>query len=291
MKICTACNSTYSDETLIFCPSDGTTLTPEKKISFDQVPFPYGSGNWSDAEEAASSGADSFSNPEPPVAATFPQPPWAPQNLTSAPNRNANRSSILPVAAGAVAVIAFAGLLAFIISGSSNYDEPEVRVRSANTVRLANGTSVRAEPENIVRTNANTAVAVNGPATTANAAPANNTAVAINVPVRSISRKTDFTGIWQGKFNEEPAVLSITTQKGDNFSGTLSKKGYIIVISGKIDFDKGTVSVMETEVLQTPPNLNWNLGTNDGKIFDGGKMMSGVGSDKKSSYSWSFTKK
>jgi hypothetical protein len=107
---------------------------------------------------------------------------------------------------------------------------------------------------------------------------------------KPISRKTDFTGVWQGKFSDEPTVLSITTQTGETFSGTLSKKGYIVKINGKIDFDKGTVEITETKVLQTPPNLNWNLGTNNGTVLDDGKSMSGTGRDKNGSYSWTFIK-
>ena len=292
MKICTACSASYSDETLSFCPVDGTTLTPQKEISLDQVPFANTPGDWSDPDESASDQTNPFTNPEPPpFAPSFSQPP--PPGASSLPPANAGKGSNFPVAAGAIGAIVFAGIILFVISsGSRNRDLEVTNTGATRTFTLANGASVRAEPvdpSKMSSANGNRAVVVNG-ATTANTAPSNKTTASANV-AKPVPRSTNLTGIWQGKFNEEATILSITTQNGDSFSGTLSKKGYIIKISGKIDFDKGMVEIKETEVLQTPPNLNWYLGTNEGTLTEDGKQMVGTGRDKNGTYSWSFTKK
>ena len=289
MKVCTACNASYSDETLSFCPVDGTTLTPQKDVSFEQIPFSYEPGNWSDAEATASSREDSFTNPEPPITASFSEPSpsaSAPQNVSSAAGKPSSNNSIVAVVVCLVAFSLLAGALMIITSGNrGSRDEPQVRA--------TNVAAVRAEPVNAARANSANAVVANSNAS-ANWASvrANSSNAAANgvVTGKPISPKTDLTGIWQGKFSDEPTVLSITTQTSDSFSGTLSKKGYIIKITGKVDFDKGAVAITETKVLQTPPNLNWYLGTNDGTISVDGKSMSGTGRDKNGSYSWSFTK-
>lgn len=295
MKICTACNASYSDETLSFCPVDGTTLTPQKEISFDQVPFSYEPGTWSDTANAASDPADSFTNPKPPPSsAAFTAPPSsAPQNYSPAPRRKTNSDSIFPVVVGAIALAVFTGVLMAMISGGSKSSEPLVHGNtSGETFTLDNGARVRAVPvdsSRVTSRSGNTAFVTNAPAA-ADAAPASNSATLNNIPLKPLSRKTDFTGIWTGEFGDEPAVLSITTQNADTFSGTLSKKGYIIKVSGKVDFEKGTVNIKETKVLQTPPNLNWYLGTNDGAVSENGKSISGTGSDKTGYYEWSFKK-
>ena len=297
MKICTACNASYLDETLSLCPADGATLTPQKYISFDQVPFAYEAGNWSDEEVPAPSHAELFTNPEPPpvIASSFSLPPLqsAPPQFAPPPVRSANWSSTLPVIVGSVTLAIFVGVLIVASSNDSSSREPEVSVHySGNTYTLANGARVRAVPMTGGggTSSANTAV-VSAPSS-ANSANANSTNTATNSVVtgKPISRKTDFTGIWTGEFGDEPTVLSITTQTGDSFSGTLSKKGYIIKVSGKIDFEKGTINFKETKVLQTPPNLNWNLGKNEGTVAESGKSMNGTGSDKNGYYEWSFRK-
>jgi hypothetical protein len=285
MKICTACNATYSDDTLTFCPVDGTTLTPRKDISIDQVPFSYESSSWSDIETSTSSQAGSFTNSEPPIIAdTFYEPPPAPQNFSPAPQSKHRQSSMFPlVVTGSIILAVVAGALMMAISGNSGDDYPEVRVNSGVSLRVANITSVNAARSNAAVTTAQDYT---------NSAPANNSSniEAGKMTSKPISRKTDFTGIWKGKFNEMPATLSITTQKDDTFSGTLSKNGYVVKLIGKINFAKGTVSITETEVLQTPSSSKWNLGTDDGIVSNGGKSMNGTGRDKNGSYSWSFTK-
>ena len=289
MKICTACNTTYQDETLSFCPVDGTTLTPQKNISFEQVPFSYETGSWSNTEPMTedSDGTASFSNPEPPptAASSFPTTPtYAPQNYSVPPRKsssNPNSMHIIIIAA----VVVLGAIVAFVMAVSREKSRTGVSysVANSNTATIVNRTTAVTKPAaaNVFNSNASGYT---------NAAPAANTAVSTNVNGKPIPRTTDFTGIWTGEFNEEPTVLSITTQKGDSFSGTLSKEGYIVKITGQIDYEKGTVKIKETKVLQTPPNRNWFLGTNDGTISEGGKAMSGTGSDKNSSYEWSFTK-
>src|SRR5215204_4173722 len=196
MKICTACSAAYSDDTLIFCPVDGTTLTPERKISLEQVPFSYEAGSWSDAGEAGekSEPADYASNFElpPTLASSFsqPPPPSAPQNFSSAPRSNPKRGSVFPVVIGGAIILAVAVILLVITSSNSGGTRsyPEVRVTSGNTVavRVANVSSTNA-------TVANTTAS-------ANTAPASNSSTVVTG--KPLSRKTDFTGIWKGKFNE-----------------------------------------------------------------------------------------
>lgn len=287
MKVCTACNASYLDENLSFCPVDGAILKRLKEVSFDQIPFSYEPGGWSDAEVNASGQPDSAKNSEPlPVAAFSYQPPPDPQNISAAAKGNANQNSFFWAVAGSIGLAAFVGGLMLIFSGGADKNDPQVSVVSNTSITLANGTKVRAEPigtpfgsDSVPSVSSNTAVVVN-----AAPSPAKNT---ISQP---ISRKLDFTGVWQGKFNNEPTVLSITTQTGDTFFGTLSKKGYIVKISGKIDYEKAAVVITETDVLQTPANSVWHLGTNNGTIADGGKSMGGTGKDKNGAYPWSFTK-
>src|SRR6185369_14819607 len=119
MKICTACDATYGDET-IFCPMDGTTLTPEKNLSFDQVPFPYSRGSWIESEAPTEdTNHQEFSiNPEPPptVTSSFSPPPaYVPQNFSpSPPSPNSSRSSnFIWIVAGAV-ILGFAGFFMMV---------------------------------------------------------------------------------------------------------------------------------------------------------------------------------
>jgi hypothetical protein len=279
MKTCTACSTKYSDDTLSFCPVDGTTLTPEKQISYEQVPFSYEPGSWSGAEipPPPSENPNYISNFGPPPAAnsfSLPPPLPVPQNISSTgPRRNSNHRLLFPaVAVGAVLLAAVVVLLMATGSDNSGTGSYPVAARANSnvTVRVANTTVVNSAPA------------------PAKSAPANTSA--LSNTGKPISRKIDFTGIWKGKFNNVPATLSITTQQGDVFSGTLSKNGYVIELSGKINFEKGTVAITETAVLQTPANSKWNLGTDDGTISEDGKSMSGTGKDKNGSYPWSFIK-
>jgi len=274
MKICTACNTTYSDDTLNFCLVDGTTLTPEKNITFDQVPFSYNPGSWSETETPTQvSGTPvSYPNTEPPTgASSFPS--YVPQNFSSSPPppSNPSRGLMFPaIVAGAVIFGIIAGVLM-----ATSWNKPGTVYPVAIKNPAAN-------------TPSNSASVTNAPAYT-NAAPANNSVLS-NPNKAASSQKFDLTGTWRGKFNEASATLNITTQRGDSFSGTLSKNGYVVEFTGQINQTKRTVSIKETKVLKTPPNLIWNLGENSGTISEDGKTMSGTGKDKNVSYGWSFTR-
>jgi len=272
MKICTACNAAYSDDTLNYCPVDGTTLTPEKKISFEQVPFSYKVGSWSETETPTqiSNQTDFSSNSEaPPTAASSfsPTPPFVPQKFPSPPGSKPSSNSMnLPIIAGAVVFGIAIGLM--MAANRNNPAEPEIRV--------------------VASKNSAANVAVANTAVITNSAPANE--AFISETNKPLSKKTNLTGAWKGKFNESPAVLLITAHNDETFSGTLSKNGYVVEFVGQINYAKSSVSIKETKVLETPPGSKWNLGEDNGTISENGKAMRGTGKDKNISYGWSFTK-
>lgn len=272
MKICTACNATYSDETLNYCLIDGTTLTPEKYISFEQVPFSYKVGSWSETETPTqvSNQTDFSSNSEtPPTAASSFSPtlPFVPQKFPSPPSGKPSRSFMnLPITAGAVVFGIAIGLL--MATNRNNPAEPEIRV--------------------VASKNSAANAAVTNTAVITNSAPTNE--AFIFETNGTLSKKIDLTGTWKGKFNESSAVLLITAHKGETFSGTLSKNGYVVEFVGRINYAKSSVSIKETKVLEMPPGSRWNLGEDNGTISENGKAMRGTGKDKNISYGWSFTK-
>jgi hypothetical protein len=274
MKICTACDTAYSDDTLNFCLVDGTTLTPQKNITFEQVPFSYNPGSWSDAEVPTRISKEpvTFPNSEPtPTVASFPSTPsYIPRQFSSPPPASAPNRSFMYLAALVGGTLIFGVVAGVLLATNWNKSGSRYPVASKNF------------PAN---TAGNSAVVTNAPVYT-NSAPASN----LSNTNKTASQKIDLTGMWKGKFNEAAATLNITTQNGATFSGTLSKNGYLVEFTGRINQAQRTVAIKETKVLKTPPNLMWNLGTDDGTISENGKTMGGTGSDKNVSYAWSFTR-
>jgi hypothetical protein len=142
----------------------------------------------------------------------------------------------------------------------------------------------------VVRTNTSVAKVVNG-------SPANPTVYTNSAPNSVLPQtkqtpagKFELVGTWKGKFNNVPATLEITTQKGETFSGTLRKNGYLVEFTGRLNKESRAVSIKETKVLKTPSDSIWNLGKDIGSISEDGREMSGTGADQRVSYDWSFTR-
>jgi hypothetical protein len=278
MKICTACNTTYSDD-LNFCLVDGTTLTPEKSLSSNQ-PFSYNPNNWSDAETPTQvSNRANFTqqNPQPPptVASFSPPPSYVPQNFSSVPpTASSNRGLMFAIVAGA-AIFGVIVVVGIIIA--ANWNKPTDGSNNSITSR-----------NSAANTTVNNAVTVSNTKVNSNSSSTSNSNT--NEANTTTSPKFDFVGTWKGKFDKDAASLNITSQSGETFSGTLLTKGYTVEITGQVNSAKRTVSIRETKVLKTPAGSNWNLGKDDGTISENGKTMSGTGRDKNISYTWSFTK-
>jgi hypothetical protein len=271
MKICTVCNTTYSDDALNFCLTDGSMLISKKDVSFDQVPFPYEPGSWSDEEVPTQVSGRPVSSPNseaPLTAAPSSTPKVVRQNFSSFRSASQNRSFMLPaIVAGAVIFGVVIGLLM-----ATN------RNGAGSTYSVMNTNSSKATMTN--------AAAVANTTVSTNSAPNS----VLPQPKQTTSGKIDLIGVWKGKFNKIPATLNIKTQEGETFSGTLSKAGYLVEFTGQFDKERRTVSIKETKVLKTPPDSVWNLGKDLGNISENGREMSGFGSDHRVSYEWSFTK-
>lgn len=267
MKICTACNTTYSDDTLNFCLVDGTTLTPQENLS-SNPPFSYNPNSWGDAEiptQVSNHANFTRQNPEPPptVSSFSPPPSYVPQNFSSAPPATPNRSLMYAAIVGGAVIF---GVIIGAAIIAVNWNKPSVANNSAINTTVSN-----------IATLTNTKV--NSSSNNSKTTETNTTAP-----------KIDFVGTWKGKFNDASASLNITNQSGEAFSGTLVTKGYTVEIVGQTNSARRSVSIRETKVLKTPAGSTWNLGKDDGTISADGSTMSGTGKDKNVSYKWSFTK-
>lgn len=258
MKVCTACNTVYSDDTLNFCLNDGTYLT----VQNTPLPPPsFGNpGSFSGAEIPTQvSGLPNFSpktEPPPTIVSSYSATPqFVPQNFSAPPPVRPNRSFLyLGIIAGVVIFGVVGGILIAV-----NWSK-------------WNGKSGNSSNNSTVRTFSSPVTKSTTPETKVTSTP-----------------EFDLIGVWKGKFSDSEASLNITAQRGETFSGTLSKSGYIVEFVGQINYSTRAVSMRETKVLKTPDGGTWYLGNNNGTISADGKKMSGKGKDKNLSYDWNFT--
>jgi serine/threonine protein kinase len=101
----------------------------------------------------------------------------------------------------------------------------------------------------------------------------------------------EIVGTWYGNFGSGKATLSITSQCGDSFDGTLIHEHWWngtakVTIEGNINFLTSTVIIKEIKIISG----YWRLGKNQGTLSSNGKQISGMGQDRKGSYSWTFKK-
>lgn len=272
MKICTACNTTYSDDSLNFCLVDGTTLTPQNNLSSNQPPISYNAGNWFETETPTQvSNHANFtqqnSQPPPTIASFSPSSSYIPQNFSGAPPASSNRGLMYAAIVGGAIIF---GVIVGAAIIAVNWNRPPA-ANNSNAVRnSAVNTTVNTVTVSNTKVNSNSSSTSNANTTT--------------------SPKFDVVGTWKGQFDKDAASLNITSQTGESFSGTLITKGYTVEITGQMNSAKRSVSIRETKVLKTPSGSIWNLGKEDGTISENGKTMGGKGRDKNITYNWTFTK-
>jgi hypothetical protein len=98
-------------------------------------------------------------------------------------------------------------------------------------------------------------------------------------------------GNWTGQYDGKASTLIIESQNSNVFSGTLNSSGYLVAISGLVNYETGQVTLEETKVLKksADKSYTWALGTNDGMISKDGRTMSGKG-NVNGLYIWLFSK-
>lgn len=261
MKICTACNTVYSDDTLNFCLDDGTALTLHNNLPPAQ-PFSVNADSFSSAEVPTQvSRLPNFSSKSelpPTIASSYsPTPSFIPQNFSSSPpTAGSNRRFwYLGIIAGAVIFGVAVSMLVAV--NRSKW--------SGKRDNSSNNSAIRTFSSPVINSS-------------------------VPESKETIYPEFDLTGVWKGRFSDTESSLNINLQKGRTFSGTLTKSEYIVEFVGQINYETRAVSMRETKVLKTPAGGIWYLGNNNGTISADGKKMSGKGKDKNMSYDWNYTK-
>lgn len=101
----------------------------------------------------------------------------------------------------------------------------------------------------------------------------------------------EMIGTWHGNFGSGKATLSITSQSEDYFAGTLIHEHWWngtakVAIEGNVNPKTNTVNIREVRIMSG----YWRMGENSGNLSLNAQEISGVGKDKKGSYSWLFKK-
>ncbi|MBD0265877.1 MAG: serine/threonine protein kinase [Tolypothrix sp. Co-bin9] len=99
----------------------------------------------------------------------------------------------------------------------------------------------------------------------------------------------EMVGTWYGEFGSGKATLSITSQSGEYFEGTLIHENWWngtakIAINGNVNSKISAVTIREIKIISG----YWRLGENQGTLSSDGKLISGKGKDTKRLYSWSL---
>ncbi len=113
------------------------------------------------------------------------------------------------------------------------------------------------------------------------------------VPPKPISLR----GLWQGQYglnNQQVSTLSITSQSGDSFQGTIETIGnrgnqFRLAIEGNINQNTREVVIQEVRLLYKSGG-RWYLGKNQGTLSADRNQISGEGVDGKYKYTWYFTR-
>ncbi len=107
-------------------------------------------------------------------------------------------------------------------------------------------------------------------------------------------------GDWEGSFglnSQESSTISITSESGQTFQGTLYTVGnkggkFRIAIEGEINLNSRLVTIREVEILSKPSEESWFLGMNTGTVSSDFRQISGTGKDPRGNkYTWSFYRK
>ncbi len=101
-------------------------------------------------------------------------------------------------------------------------------------------------------------------------------------------------GTWQGFHTGNPATLTITRHRGDDFSGTMTvrtNEGRIrVAVSGSVTRGGSGLILRERRVLTEQRRNSWDLGTNAGRLSGQGRMT-GSGTDRGGrTYTWFFAR-
>jgi hypothetical protein len=286
MKSCPTCSRTYSDDTMTFCLVDGAVLSA-----------PY------DSQDTASSREPRQTDPhtaqteyydsqrdQATIQSPAPQYNYGQQQSWAAatPPPRPGRSYVWLMAVAALLLVAFGAGLAIFLSraglfGGSNSSSG---VKEKETVSSNNSSNDNRSSANNQSGTSNEPVVSSSPATASKPG-------ATPSPSATPAPSLNIAGTWTGTYTVDPATLTISSQTGDNVSGTLNSGGYLIAVSGSVNPTTRAIVLRETSVLKrtTVKYANWTLGVNSGTVSADGKRMSGRGKAKgQSGYSWSFTK-
>lgn len=115
--------------------------------------------------------------------------------------------------------------------------------------------------------------------------------LALILSKNNIENLPEILGTWHGKFGSGKATLSITHQQEDYFNGILIYKHFWngtakVAVEGKVNTEKNTVKIKEIKIISG----YWRLGENQGTLSSNGKLLSGIGRDRKDSYTWELHK-
>lgn len=277
MKSCPTCGSTYADDTIRFCLVDGAVLSaPYEAQNTAQSGVPRETSPHAAQAEYYDSyrGQPTVQSPMPQYNYGQQQQSWTAATAPQPPKRR--RGYLLLAAMAALFLVALGAGLAIVLTraglfgGSSSGDVKEKEtVSSTNT-------------SNDSRTASNKQSTSNEPQASSSPSPTATPAPSINV-----------TGTWTGTYSTDSGTLTISSQNGDNFSGTLNSGGYLIGVSGRINPSTRAVVWRETSIIKrtTTKYTNWILGVNSGTVSTDGKKMSGRGKAKgQPGYSWSFAR-
>ncbi|HKC64480.1 MAG TPA: hypothetical protein VKB86_12635 [Pyrinomonadaceae bacterium] len=104
--------------------------------------------------------------------------------------------------------------------------------------------------------------------------------------------KINMVGTWTGKSSGYSSTLIISAQEGNSFRGTkaidTAATHYETAFNGDIDPVSRKVTIRETSLLRG--TSDYSLGVETGLISSDGKEMSGDGTDKYATFTWSYSK-
>ena len=100
-------------------------------------------------------------------------------------------------------------------------------------------------------------------------------------------------GTWRGHHTRNPAVLDVTHQEGNTFTGTMSVRTHEasvrIAVEGRVS-PSGDVTLRERRILSSTAPRAWDLGSESGRLAGEGRME-GMGTDVKGRVgAWSFSR-
>lgn len=257
MKTCPTCHRAYADDTINFCLEDGAVLSAARD---SQPTQPYPSAR--NTEPPATQVMPSIVQPP----ATLVAPPQVPARDDRQIYQTENRPKRWPLIAGAVALVAVAGVIIAIVAGAwiLNRDSAPTQQSSDSGLPKKDATP---------KSTWSPAAEDSKTSETAERTPAPEP-------------QLEMSGTWAGTFDEYPARLVITDTEGNSFTGDLSGKTFEVIVQGAFNPTTRAITFRETRVVR---DNTWVLGANAGTMSPDGRKISGTGKAD-GSYTWSFSK-